>query len=571
MGDQVLVTGIVTLLLIIVSFLIFRVRDAFIIKSTETSRHRAEDLPNPTELAKSLKVAIPEAVVLSTDRSAFEESIDSYWARHHREVTPACFVRPNTTEQLQTVIGILTNEHKKRLCKVGNAEALFTIRAGGAAPAIGCSTLEGGVVIDLSRFREVTPSADGTSVTIGAGLKWKEVYEKLDEKGLAVAGGRTTPPGVGGLTLQGYIFQSLYCISFLGNCANRPNYELGGLSFHSPLYGLVCSTVISYEVVLANGTAVTASESSYPDLWRALKGGSNNFGVVTRFTLPCFPASKIWFGCLFMASFQLNSLIKAFHDQIEHASSGKPGAFDKYATVPIVCFAYLRDIGTHGLASYLGYTNPPTSNRWPAYWKKSAYGSLYPLWSTAKVQTLTSAVGELSGPSPAGNYNIMATTTCKNDMETLRAVHSAYRDFSTAAKNVKGLLLSLVLQPLLPGFMNKGHPNILGLEDCTEALIIVEITAKWDNTLDNSLVRSETRRYIQQVETASMANNAYHRYKFANYSAEWQNPMASYGEENLEFMREVSRKYDPKGLFQTACPGGFKLGMSNPENLDAAV
>jgi FAD/FMN-containing dehydrogenase len=65
--------------------------------------------------------------------------------------------------------------------------------------------VQDGVVIDLSLFCEVTPAADGSTVTVGTGAKWIDVYKALDEKGLIVMGGRNSPVGVGGLTLQGKI------------------------------------------------------------------------------------------------------------------------------------------------------------------------------------------------------------------------------------------------------------------------------------------------------------------------------------------------------------------------------
>lgn len=54
---------------------------------------------------------------------------------------------------------------------------------------------------------------------------------------------------------------------------------LGGcLSFLSGQYGLGCDTVVSYEVVLANGSLVHASSEQFADLYKALKGGGNQFG-----------------------------------------------------------------------------------------------------------------------------------------------------------------------------------------------------------------------------------------------------------------------------------------------------
>lgn len=44
-----------------------------------------------------------------------------------------------------------------------------------------------------------------------------------------------------------------------------------------------------------------------------------------------------------------------------------------------------------------------------------------------------------------------------------------------------------------------------------------------------------------------------------NYCAGWQKPFDAYGEDNKRFLREVSGKYDPDGLVQRGCTGGFKL------------
>ena len=55
-------------------------------------------------------------------------------------------------------------------------------------------------MINLALFCEMKPSKDGSSVAIGAGVKWTVVSKILDEKGLAVIGGRESAVGVGGLT-----------------------------------------------------------------------------------------------------------------------------------------------------------------------------------------------------------------------------------------------------------------------------------------------------------------------------------------------------------------------------------
>jgi FAD/FMN-containing dehydrogenase len=58
-------------------------------------------------------------------------------------------------------------------------------------------------MLDLSLINEVTPSEDGSSVTVGAGAYWTKVYSELEKRGLGVVGGRASPVGVGGSTLGG--------------------------------------------------------------------------------------------------------------------------------------------------------------------------------------------------------------------------------------------------------------------------------------------------------------------------------------------------------------------------------
>lgn len=64
---------------------------------------------------------------------------------------------------------------------------------------------------------------------------------------------------------------------------------LGGLSFLSSQYGWAANNVVNFEVVLANGTVVNANAKENTDLFAALKGGGNNFGIVTAYTLQTHP------------------------------------------------------------------------------------------------------------------------------------------------------------------------------------------------------------------------------------------------------------------------------------------
>ena len=80
---------------------------------------------------------------------------------------------------------------------------MFAVRGGGHSAVPGAASIEGGVLIDLSLFSEVTPSEDESSVILAAVAKWGAVSKILDQMGVAVVGGRNSAVGVGGLTLGG--------------------------------------------------------------------------------------------------------------------------------------------------------------------------------------------------------------------------------------------------------------------------------------------------------------------------------------------------------------------------------
>jgi FAD/FMN-containing dehydrogenase len=328
----------------------------------------------------------------------------------------------------------------------------------------------------------------------------------------------------------------------------------------------VCSNVYSYEIVLADGTITTASATVNADLWQALKGGSNNFGIVTRFTVRCFPSTKIWSGFLYMLPSQTNNVLSAFHEFLNRADSADPHtSFDKHAAGPLASFSYIQQLGFTLVAANLVYTKLPENPRnWPNCWNTFKFKSLWRIWSTCKVRTLTSATDELNSLNPSGRRQMFGTMTIKNDRVTIAAVHAIYKETiaSLYPVKIKGLVWTLIFQPLLPEWVRKGDPNPLGLHDLTdEPLVVVSFAINWDEGRDDELIKERARRALEKMEAFAAANKTGHRWRSLNYCAEWQKPIESYGEENLRLLQEVSRKYDPNGLFQRGCVGGFKLNM----------
>lgn len=104
--------------------------------------------------------------------------------------SPWCIFLPDTVQQLQTVVPLLTKSN-----------TTFAIRSGGHSPFPGAANIDEGVLIDLSNLDEVEYDRVSSLATVGSGGTWKKVYQRLFEQGLTVVGGRVGDVGVGGLLL----------------------------------------------------------------------------------------------------------------------------------------------------------------------------------------------------------------------------------------------------------------------------------------------------------------------------------------------------------------------------------
>ena len=142
------------------------------------------------------------------------------------------------------------------------------VRAGGHSVAGMCLN-DGGLVIDVRPMKRAEVDPGGRTIQAGAGLTWGEFDRATQAHGLATTGGRVSTTGIAGLTLG------------------------GGSGWLERAYGLTCDNLRSVELVTADGTLVTASETEHPDLFWALHGGGGNFGVVTNLEFALHPVGPM--------------------------------------------------------------------------------------------------------------------------------------------------------------------------------------------------------------------------------------------------------------------------------------
>ena len=168
--------------------------------------------------------------------------------------------------------------------------ALTVSIRGGGHNAAGLGVADDALVIDLSDMRAIDVDPVMRRVRVEGGCLWRDVDRATHAHGLAVPSGILASTGVGGLTLG------------------------GGTGHLTRRYGLTIDSLISAEVVLANGHLVTASEGSHADLFWALRGGGGNFGVVTSFEFRAHPVGDVVAGPILFPIERVTEVLRVYRD-----------------------------------------------------------------------------------------------------------------------------------------------------------------------------------------------------------------------------------------------------------------
>src|SRR6478609_2302271 len=164
---------------------------------------------------------------------------------------------------------------------------LIAVRGGGHNGA-GLGSCDDGLVIDLSQMRGIHVDPAERTVRVEGGALWGDVDHATHPYGLAVPCGFVSSTGVGGLTLG------------------------GGIGYLTREYGLTIDNLLSVDIVLADGSVVTADENNNADLFWALRGGGGNFGVVTSFEFRAHPVRTVYAGPTFWPLEETAEVMKAY-------------------------------------------------------------------------------------------------------------------------------------------------------------------------------------------------------------------------------------------------------------------
>ncbi|GAB1316436.1 hypothetical protein MFIFM68171_06646 [Madurella fahalii] len=438
-----------------------------------------------------LKAKLGSIITLPSD-SSYASLTEENWSQSCW-LPAACVAQPTCAADVQHLVTALVA-----------AMVPFAIRSGGHSPSPHDASIgTNGVLIALDKLGQVTYDPATTLVTLGAGARWDAVYTLLDSHNVTMVGGRVMPVGVGGLTLG------------------------GGLSYLSDLYGMVCDNVASFEVVLADGRLVEASSTSNPDLFWALKGGSNNFGIVTSYRASTYPIKNCWGGMQVFRPDQLPDVLQAFNEY-QHTPDK-----DLHANLVL-------NVGVNNATVLLTLIYLQPVERPVAY---APFFKLTPVADLTGFYTLHEIMGMFPLP------NVQRKMWYTSSFEPSPSMFTGLADIFETAPEVSQLAaltagtMILTLQPVHPNVVLQGQAkggNALGLKPRTQTWF--GLNYGW-----------------YRVEALAKSEHVWLKFIFMNDAFHHQQVIASYGPDNVARLRVVQQKYDPGRIFHKLVPGGQKI------------
>ncbi|KAH7405736.1 hypothetical protein DE146DRAFT_421969 [Phaeosphaeria sp. MPI-PUGE-AT-0046c] len=448
---------------------------------------------------KELLKASNAEVLLPSDGTKYDKSIERWGEQCIKRA--AAVVLVTSADDVSATLSLI-REHN----------IPFVVRGGGHSTS-GAASIEDGIVIDLSKMRNVTVDPDTKTITAGGGCIWEDVDVEAAKYGLATVGGTVNHTGIGGLTLG------------------------GGYGYLSGKYGLAIDNLLSATIVLASGTQLTCSPTTHTDLFWALRGAGTSFGVVTSFTFRAHPQSNpVFAGPLVFLPDKLPQII-SFANKFHKTNDGNQALLIAFSAPPPANAPVILTQMFHNGSEEEG---------------KEFFADLFALEPIAnmsasipyaKLNSLLNHAAGFDGRKQFGGGAFKLPL----DAAFVEKLHGQFMEFVSKHERMNE---SMVMFECIPygkivevangdtAFANRGdYYNVATM-------------FKWfDPTLDNE-VRSFSRSWLEKAsETAASRSKDEGVGQYGNYAQADVDANEIFGA-NVKKLEDLKHKYDPDNLFR---------------------
>ncbi|OTB04030.1 hypothetical protein M426DRAFT_59313 [Hypoxylon sp. CI-4A] len=466
----------------------------------------------------------------------FSPSSDNYTTEAETNIwsltcvmSPGCVFTPANANDVASAINIIRD-----------TKSTFSVKSGGHMPVHGAQSNDGGVMISMTDINTKTLSKDKSVASIGPGNIWVDVYSWLAKNDIAVAGGRYSNVGVGGLLVS------------------------GGISYFGNKVGWSVNTITGMQVVLGNGKIVEVNEKENKDLFWALKGGSNNFGIVTRYDMKTLPQTAAYGG---LEAWVGENATSVFIDAVQ-AFLESPEGIEDIDTEANPSITLIPGSGTWEpvLSPYVSgnysASSPPslvnfTSIPNPALNTLQGHDS----WVNVPI-----SVQEDNTEDANGQGQIFGCLSAKIAPGLVQlAVDTVLKPALTDLANVTDAFVAVSPEPVSTKFLtaarNSGEYAIdLGPENGPFVILLTTVT--WKNSADDETVYAFMNKTLTNLEAVLTEKDLKLPFIYLGDAAPGQYPFSTYGNgngENVARLKKVQAAYDTNGVFRNLITSGFKL------------
>ena len=502
---------------------------------------------NSKELCKVVDAGLPGRVSYP-GTTGYNASQTVYYTSYERDLKPGCVFRPQSASEVSSFIKL-----------VRSRDGDFAVRSGGHMLWEGAANTDGGITVDMRSLNSFSMSQDTKSIRIGGGTIFSELYPKLTPYNVTVSGARLP-----GIAAGGYLSGGKYKPS-TRDPTQRLTVIVGGVGFFARSHGWSCDHVSGFEVVLSSGKIVEATAATNSDLWLALRGGSNNFGIITRFDIETIPMGTMWGGQVAFKYTQeaLDAQAKAFSEYISPQNTDLKGGSlcTLLANLPRTrCIANCRYTlammamihvfqnpnKTYSLANALfhtgGIANPPVFAKFLAtpgqVANQVASGSLADIVG-AFGKTLPKSIDRYASSPQYPSTNATNSTSSfqlvfsfkHSDASIYTELWKIWKAGVAPIDDTTGLGIQFLIQP---------HPisngtNSLGLDADATNIVMATVTAGYPNAADDAKVQPAISSLVGQMEKMLQGKGVYLPFKYLNYADVSQDAIGSYGKKVSEF------------------------------------
>ncbi|KAI5120619.1 hypothetical protein M0805_008094 [Coniferiporia weirii] len=438
------------------------------------------------------------------------------------EQNATCSIEPESTADVSAILEVIGRP---------DIRAPFAVKSGGHAYNLGHSSTPG-VQISLARFTDLTYDEEQGTVSIGMGLTWDLVYERLEPLGVMVAGGRINGIGVGGLSLG------------------------GGYSWKTNQFGLTIDTIVAHELVLPSGKQVNVTNASCPDLFFALKGGLNNFGIVTRITLEAHQQTLVYGGSLMFASDMIDRVNSAVSEFSQNNTDPKAQLLVTYAS-----------FGSQSITNVYPFYDGPA----PPAGLFDGFLAIPSVASELKTRTFvdfmsTFGQGDLGiGPFGIAQHVVPITRYSKSLLDVMVAQVQSLGSQLAAQNNGSTVIVSISPEPFLNPFAHSQggaypHPPSRQVTPASPfiayqtdpSLSLAVQTARHDTFV------SEIKKFTHTIQAQAVAEglSLWDDILYPNYALS-DTPLDLLYGSNVQRLKALAAEYDPDRVMSLT--GGFKL------------